>query len=244
MVSCRPSVGAYAAGTLAVMGLTKIQRNKIYQAIAASIMDSTECDLKVGSSANDFSTITHVSDSFFMFKHDPSNGVYTVAAEVTDGGGFRKFSVIPLLDNLIPHIRAWADDVKLTVGVPDFWAEAKNGRTLISNLQQQDTGNTPFTQDEQKQISTLLHEIAHGLVGQFELTSEQIAHIEERLDEAAEASTRLGRKDWIIYTIGTITSLIITATVAAGIGEHILTLIIQSLAHLFADGSEPPQILT
>jgi hypothetical protein len=31
---------------------------------------------------------------------------------------------------------------------------------------------------------------------QFDLTDEQIAHIDERLDEAAEAAERIGRKDW------------------------------------------------
>ena len=47
--------------------------------------------------------------------------------------------------------------------------------------------------------------------------------VEEKLDEAAEASSRMGRKDWFIYFLGTVTALIITSTVAAGVGEHIFS---------------------
>jgi hypothetical protein len=69
-----------------------------------------------------------------------------------------------------------------------------------------------------------------------------MAQAEERLDEAAEASKRMGRKDWLIYLLGTITGIVITATVPSGLGEHIFTMVIQGIAHLFTGGSEPPQI--
>ena len=72
------------------------------------------------------------------------------------------------------------------------------------------------------------------LVEQSQLTHEQIAEVSERLKETAEASERMGRKDWLIYLLGTITALIITATVTAGIGENIFTIVITALANLSA----------
>jgi hypothetical protein len=102
--------------------------------------------------------------------------------------------------------------------------------------------NTPFTEDEQRQIAAQLQKVRKQIGEQFELTGEQLEQINEKLDEATEASTRMGRKDWLIYTLGTITALIITATVAAPVGEHIFNLIIHALGHLFTGGREPPQI--
>lgn len=85
-----------------------------------------------------------------------------------------------------------------------------------------------------------MQEIKNQVREQFALSSEQMERIEERLDEVAEASKRMGRKDWLIYLMGTITALVITATVTGGVGEHILTMVIHALGHLFTGGSEPP----
>jgi chorismate synthase len=102
----------------------------------------------------------------------------------------------------------------------------------------------PFTQDEQRQIAAQLQEIRkqlrEQLSEQYKLTSEQLEHIDERINEAAKASERLGRKDWIMVTY----TLIMTATVPAGIGEHIFSMLVHALAHLIIGGSGPPQILT
>ena len=76
----------------------------------------------------------------------------------------------------------------------------------------------------------------------FDLTSEQIARVEKRLDEAAEASERMGRKDWILLFGGTILNLIVTDTLTPSVAGHIFTMTIHGLIHLFTGGSVPPQI--
>ena len=68
--------------------------------------------------------------------------------------------------------------------------------------------------------------------------------IEERLDEAAEASKRMGRKDWLLLFSGIIFTLIIAGTVTPDVADHIFTAAINGLIHLFTGGSEPPRILT
>jgi hypothetical protein len=59
----------------------------------------------------------------------------------------------------------------------------------------------------------------HPLKERFELTGEQLEKINERLDEAEEASKRMGRKDWLIYFLGTISALTIAATVVPGVSS-------------------------
>jgi hypothetical protein len=106
-----------------------------------------------------------------------------------------------------------------------------------------ESSNTPFTLDEQRQIAAQLKAIKEQLRDRFELTDEQITRIDEKLDEVVEASKRMGRKDWLVYFMGSITALIITATVTGGIGEHVITMFVTALGHLFTGGSGPPQIL-
>jgi hypothetical protein len=135
-------------------------------------------------------------------------------------------------------------EIRLTVGVPDHWAELRRDRKSIAVIQQSDFENTPFTQDEQQQIAAQLQEIKKQIKEQFALSNEQIERVEESLDELVEASKRMGKKDWLIYFLGAITGLIITATVTAGVGEQISAMVIHGLIHMFTGGGEPPRVLT
>jgi hypothetical protein len=51
--------------------------------------------------------------------------------------------------------------------VPDFWEELKSRRQLLAEIQQE-SGNTPFTFVEQRQIAAQLEEIKRQVREQFE----------------------------------------------------------------------------
>jgi predicted translin family RNA/ssDNA-binding protein len=95
------------------------------------------------------------------------------------------------------------EEIRLTVGVPDYWEELKRSQESIAVIRREDFENTPFTEDEQRQISAQLREIKNQL-NQFALSSEQASRVAERLDDLVEASHHLGRKDWLIIVITTI----------------------------------------
>jgi hypothetical protein len=128
------------------------------------------------------------------------------------------------------------------VGGQNGWAGSDQAKDVFTTAHGEKTGNAPFTESEQRQIAAQFQDIEKYLKEELNLPREQIARIEEKLDEVAEASKRMGRKDWLVFFLGTITALIITATVAAPVGEHIFTMAIHGLAHLFTGGNEPPQI--
>ena len=69
-----------------------------------------------------------------------------------------------------------------------------------------------------------------------------MSRIEARLDEAEEASRRIGRKDWLMAFNGAVFSLILTDLLPAQAAEHILVMTLAGLGHLFGIGS-PPQLL-
>ena len=239
------------------MMLTKLDRNKIYEAITEGGLNPAEFKLTV-TPAN--TVISHISGSTFEFVKEAGgmraafskavrgevgtvgDTYYSIKAIVIDGSQ-NIHDAAPDFSHLLIDIREWADEIKLVVETPDYWADTQLSRELINDIQREDTENTPFNEDEQKQIAAQLHEITKQLKEQFELTNEQIERIEEWRHEATETSTRMGRKDWLIYFLGTITALIITATVTAGVGEHIFAMVIHGLGHLFTGGDGPPRIL-
>lgn len=221
------------------MALTRIERNQIYEAIAASSLDAAECKLReIGSTV----IIRHDrSGSIIRFLQAKGSRVqYRIEYRVPDGHNFNALRDLRL-EAVTPLITQWANEVKEIADAPDLWAEMQVSHQLITDIEQTDSGNVPFTLDEQRQIVAQLQEAKKQLREQFELTSEQIAHVEERFDEAEQASTRLGRKDWLLLFGGTILNLIVTDTITPGVAGHIFTIVVQGLAHLFSAG--PPQIL-
>jgi hypothetical protein len=224
------------------MILTRIERNQIYEIIALSDIDVADCGYY---ETADTIIFTHKSGSEFEFTVGPSVTIqryYTVNARVFDGETPRMPHGPITLDQVVPFILAWATEIKRITETPDFWVEMQRTREMIIEIRQTDYGNTPFSKDELAEIKAQLHSITGQLKDQFELTKRQAERIDEWRDEVVEASTRMGRKDWFIYLLGTITALTIAATVPAGIGEHIFTMAIHTLGHLFT-GEQPPQIL-
>jgi hypothetical protein len=239
------------------MMLNKRERNRIYQEIVESKLDPAEFDLEDN---GDRVVITHNSGSTFEFSRreerrqyavlasDPSLEAlfpaethidYVLKANVTDGINLTKIATS--IDTVTTiFISDWLSEIRLTVGVPDYWTEMQASQGSIAIIQREIFDNTPFTQDEQRQISAQLQEIKNQLET-FQLPRAQMSQVEQRLDELEEASRHLGRKDWLIIFITTISPLVVGDIVTPGVARHIFTMIINGLIHLFGGG--PPQIL-
>jgi hypothetical protein len=224
------------------MALTRIERNQLFGAIAASALDPAECYLnEVGSAV----IIGHNrSGSILRFLQAKGNRLrYEIHYDVSDGHHYRFYRDLQL-EKVIPSITQWANEVKEITDAPDLWAEMRHTRDFAVDIQRTDSANTPFTKDEQRQIVVELKAITEQVKEQFDLTSEQIAHIDEWQDEVTEASERIGRKDWRLLAYGTIINLVVTDALPPEVARHILSMFIQVIAHLFLGGSGPTGILS
>ena len=65
---------------------------------------------------------------------------------------------------------------------------------------------------------------------------EQFRHLEEKLKEMRSASERLGRKDWVNYAIGTLTSIVVTAAFDPSAAKALLQTAGTALGWLFGGG--------
>ncbi len=121
-------------------------------------------------------------------------------------------------------------------GIDDLWT-VKLGPSLLDNGDQS-VENTPFTTREQAQISRQLREIKNYLKTTRSLTEDQLTRVDERLDEADRASNRMGRKDWALLLSGTLLTMIVADLIPPDIVQHVYTMVLHGLGHLFG-GSAP-----
>ena len=215
------------------MQLKKIQRNQIIDALVESGIELATCEL----SMDDDLMIEHYStESSFVVSEDRDGyfkGDIRVGDDPAQDFNHAEWEEVP------DYVWEWAKDVVEYKDAPDLWAELQHTKEVLASTQYETSENTPFTPDEQAEISNQLSEIKASLKENSELTAEQVSRIEDRLDEAEEASRRIGRKDWLLLFSGTIFTLIVTDCLTPEIAQHILMVTLHGLSHLFLGGIKP-----
>lgn len=82
-------------------------------------------------------------------------------------------------------------------------------------------GNSLFSAEELERVALSLENAKAKISANPAIKPEQIELINKKLDELKDASTRLGRKDWIAYAAGTISSTCVSAAFTPGVTKSI-----------------------
>jgi hypothetical protein len=128
--------------------------------------------------------------------------------------------------------------------IPRCGAVAGRGRAS-SAPSVPDASNAPFTVDEQAEISTRFDQVKDVVRQENpELTAGQMSAFEQTLDEVKEATTRVGRKDWVMLANGALLSLIVNDLVPPHVVQSVFNMLITGIGHLFGFGAPPPVIAT
>lgn len=96
-----------------------------------------------------------------------------------------------------------------------------------------DPGNAPFTSEEKSKIIECLADVKEKLLESNLFTNEQADLVSRKLDEMTDASDRMGKKDFMNWVIGTLTSLTVTASLSPEARKIMFTSIGESLSWLF-----------
>jgi len=96
-----------------------------------------------------------------------------------------------------------------------------------------ETTNAGFATDESRRIEQDLAKVASEMASRADITPAQIAMLEAKLREISEASTRLGRKDWIMFVAGTLTNVVVGAAFAPEAARALFTSLNSNLAWVF-----------
>lgn len=128
-------------------------------------------------------------------------------------------------------IGLWLENVRRELTTPDLWVLLDQQREeLAASVPTGGTDNTPFSPEEQAQISRQLSQIKELLVANH---GADPAALETGIDYLIDASSRMGRKDWLNIFVGTIFGWFLTGLVSPEGLRVALKLSGQGLGHLF-----------
>ena len=218
------------------MKLTKAQKNEVFGAVKAGGLDPFDCDLDMD---GDSVAVIHPASKSLAELLEPEPGWYAVRGHVGIDPPLL-WAIRVKWDGLLQGIDNWAVHVVRDVVTPDLWEEVRRAREILSQSQTGD--NSAFTPEEQVQISTRIGQIKEYIGTTYELTSGQMARVEERLDAAEEASKRIGRKDWLMAFNGAVFSLFLSDLIPQQAATHMVVMAISGLGHLFGIGNLPPSL--
>jgi hypothetical protein len=139
-------------------------------------------------------------------------------------------------DSYFKIVKDWADELK---AAQPGRQRRGGGPTPIGSAGGQAGENRPFTQAEQAEIINQLRVIRDSVGKNYRLTAEQLVAIDKRLEEAEEASKRLGRKDWKSLFYGIVFGLIVNDAIPPDVAQHIFAGVLHGIAHLLGGGAPP-----
>lgn len=103
-------------------------------------------------------------------------------------------------------------------------------RAEISTSEAENPHLQPDEIEKVRQATLLIHD---SLAARKDVSPEQLDALKRSLDELADASTRIGRKDWIMFAAGTLTNVCVGAAFAPEATKALFQLANQHLGWLF-----------
>lgn len=101
--------------------------------------------------------------------------------------------------------------VEIGIPVKLLITEVSPRRGFTAAFDAAELENAAFSTDESTKIAEGLANVATRMASRQDITPQQLAMLRTKLDEIADASTRIGRKDWIMFAAGTLTNVIVGA---------------------------------
>ena len=107
---------------------------------------------------------------------------------------------------------------------------------LLAGAATTDPNNAPFSEMELKRVGESLASLKIAVKKGNYLAAEQFDLLTRKLDEIQAAATRMGRKDWITYVAGSLTSLCIAAAFAPDVTRKLFLATNEAFTWMFSTG--------
>ncbi len=107
---------------------------------------------------------------------------------------------------------------------------------FIAGAVEVDPNNAPFDEIELRRVAESVSEVKKELSRRNQASPEHLDLLFRKLDEIQNAAGRMGRKDWINYVAGALTSTCISAAFAPDVTKSIFLAVNSAFIWLFANG--------
>ena len=125
---------------------------------------------------------------------------------------------LPSLTKYLNYLEEEEEDRML----PDLWSELALPPSSSSSLLR--LQNTPFSKEEQVRISDSLREYLEEVKKRGILTTEQFGLLQEQVEDLANATKRLSRKDWLQAAVGALIGVTLTAGLTSAVAVEVIRL--------------------
>ena len=117
----------------------------------------------------------------------------------------------------VRYFQGWLGELKKFIlaieehsATPDLWSGVHSQEALVQRLNSASLGNLDFSVDEQKYIAVQLRELAAFIQATNAVEKSQLEEIKSRFKYLEEASTRIGRKDWLNILFATLVAIVVS----------------------------------
>lgn len=142
-------------------------------------------------------------------------------------------------DSQEAHAHEWLSCLKREIETPDLWESVSQEKALVEAASAEGLSNTPFIEAEQQDISAKLDEIQQFLLAAHQFEESQKEFVRSRLDYLKDAAERMGRKDWLNLTTGTLLGIVVQTGLNSDAARELFRLAGNLLQSLFAGGMPP-----
>lgn len=185
--------------------LQKCKKNEIVEAIRKVGLEPREFDL--GEDDKESWVKHRLSSARFTIGGNPSEYSVTYGAGDWPALQIEKYS----WGGVMTSFDAWLYQLKSDLETPDLWAELQGEAKLFGDASNTTDDNTPFTQQEKKEIAGQLRKLGEQAQNTYSLSEIQVKELDIKLDYLIKASDRIGRIDWRNALAGAIFGFVLTA---------------------------------
>lgn len=131
---------------------------------------------------------------------------------------------------VLDHLEIWAVVLRAELKAVDPWSIVDHIASGAESSGSVDNG--PFTAEERESVARSLEEVLRELRGHAAYSAVQFEIIQQQFAEMRAASERIGKKDWVTMSLGTIMSTAMAAALDPLQAQHLWSALSSSLTWL------------
>jgi hypothetical protein len=217
------------------MELTKEQRAWMFAAIQRAGFDPAEFAEPAETNESEVSVIHEPTSSFFLIGPKSLNYDNRVLkSKVSDGPWEEKHAL-----HWEAYLESWLEEIRRDLETPDPWAELRAmGESTDANVGEEDVDTSPFSAEEQTEISRKLDALKAELENQL---SEAEARILAQQFEYIKAAAKDTRRDrWVELVKGIFLGDVVNGQLPSPVVLHIFSTAARFVAGLHGFPQLPP----
>ena len=204
--------------------ILRSQANEILSLVQAAGLDPTLFawrEAKSRYTANLVVSVLGYGQSDYYFRFDFSNNMPTCDFSPGEDKLVDTGYTGAVWSGQVRCAKDWLSWLRREVQAPDLWA-AIAGSTALIGASERPVPEGPFSTEERKRVAVSINELKEYIQKSYEVPLGRWTIVSGQLDYLIEATTRMGKKDWVLLAAGTLVNVVLTASLSPDAAKDVL----------------------